>query len=362
MGSSRIMIGAATIALVVAACGNGDVGGDDAAAPGENGRVVVASWGGEYQDSQREAFWRPFEEETGIEVIEGESPVHSTIKTQVDSGNPEWDVVTTGTSALFELGEDYFEPIDYDAFSDEYAEIPDEHKRTHAVTHAAFCFVAAYLEEEFPDGGPENWVDFWDVERFPGPRGMALDGGVPWNSVEAAWMSAGNDSLENIDLDVVFDQFDKLAPHVGKWWTSGAESMQNLATGEVVMSVTTTGQANTLIDDGIPVGIVWDNAFCGNDNWYILKGSQNLENAQRLIAYMQDAERQAAFVEGFPMAVPNPNAYDIIDPDVGRNLPTHPDNADRVIFDEELRSTFWGENREEIVERFEEWRIARGQD
>jgi putative spermidine/putrescine transport system substrate-binding protein len=35
--------------------------------------VVVASWGGGYQRAQREAYWKPFQEETGIRVIEAKA-------------------------------------------------------------------------------------------------------------------------------------------------------------------------------------------------------------------------------------------------------------------------------------------------
>ena len=211
--------------------------GDTAEASDElSGEVVVVSWGGSYQAGQREAYWEPFQEETGVKVIEAESPEHARIKAQVDSGKPEWDLVTTGLSALLELGPDYFEPIAYDQYPEAYGNIPDNMKKEHGIVGATFCYGLVYRTDVFGEGeAPQTWADFWNPEQFPGPRAMALDAGVPWNSVDAAWVSAGNDgsTLPQMDLDVVFEQFDKLEPHIAKWWGSGAEALQLLASQEV---------------------------------------------------------------------------------------------------------------------------------
>jgi putative spermidine/putrescine transport system substrate-binding protein len=38
------------------------------------GSLVVASWGGSFQDAQREVLFEPFTEETGIRIIETTGP------------------------------------------------------------------------------------------------------------------------------------------------------------------------------------------------------------------------------------------------------------------------------------------------
>ena len=57
------------------------------------GEVRVQSWGGAFQDAQREAYFLPFQELSGITVIESEGPDTSKIKAMVDTGNVEQDVV-----------------------------------------------------------------------------------------------------------------------------------------------------------------------------------------------------------------------------------------------------------------------------
>jgi putative spermidine/putrescine transport system substrate-binding protein len=58
-----------------------------------SGEVRVQSWGGAFQDAQREAYFKPFQELSGITVIESEGPDPSKIKAMVDTGNVEQDVV-----------------------------------------------------------------------------------------------------------------------------------------------------------------------------------------------------------------------------------------------------------------------------
>src|SRR4051812_19573098 len=61
------------------------------------GQVVVCSWGGAYQKALREAFFDPFEKESGIKVIDTSAPVVAQVKAQVQSKNTEWDVIEGGT-------------------------------------------------------------------------------------------------------------------------------------------------------------------------------------------------------------------------------------------------------------------------
>ncbi len=322
------------------------------------GEVVVASWGGSYQAAQREAFWKPFQEETGIRVIESESPEHARIKAQVDSGRPEWDLVTTGGTAFLELGPEYFEPIDYGSYPEAYRDIPDELKLERTVVGATYCYAVVYRTDVFSEEqAPRTWADFWNAEKFPGPRSMALDAGVPWGSLEAAWLAAGNppSTLDQVDLDLVFDRFDLIAPHVAKWWGSGAEALQLLASKEVFLAIATTAEIPELVEQGVPVAISWNQAICGYDNWYILRGSRNREAAQRLLAYMQDAQRQAEFMKRVYFGMPNRKAYEYLPPEVAAGLPTGADHVDQLVF---LSEIWWSQNRIQVIERFNEWRLG----
>ena len=57
---------------------------------------MVASWGGTFQAAQRQAYFEPFQELSGITVIEAEGPSIAQVQAMVDTGNIEWDVVEIG--------------------------------------------------------------------------------------------------------------------------------------------------------------------------------------------------------------------------------------------------------------------------
>ena len=54
--------------------------------------VVICAWGGRLEKAMREAWFDPFEKETGIKVISTASPSVSKVKAMVQSGNVEWDL------------------------------------------------------------------------------------------------------------------------------------------------------------------------------------------------------------------------------------------------------------------------------
>ena len=37
---------------------------------------------------------------------------------------------------------------------------------------SVFATLLAYRTDKFGDNGPNNWADFWNVEKFPGRRGL----------------------------------------------------------------------------------------------------------------------------------------------------------------------------------------------
>ena len=58
-----------------------------------SGEVVVCTWGGSYTESQKKAFFDPFEQETGIRVRVVGIPDLAKIQAMVQSHAVEWDLV-----------------------------------------------------------------------------------------------------------------------------------------------------------------------------------------------------------------------------------------------------------------------------
>ena len=313
-----------------------------------SGEVIVASWGGAVLDAQLISTIEPFQELTGISVTVAESPDPSKIKAMVDTGNIEWDVVWLGLGDVLAL-DGYWEEMDYSYFDLE--NISPEFVGTHSLASVLFAEILAYRTDAFPEA-PQNWADFWDVEKFPGGRAMPAAAQLPF--VEAAVMATGvpKEEVYPVDLDLAFESFDKIKPHVVKWWEAGAQPPQMLTDNEVPMSVAFNGRITPIQQDGAPVAIQWNQGLLARDDLAIIKGAPNRENAYKFCAFASLPAPQARFSMQIPYGFVNTKAAELIPPDVLATLPTSPEILPNLLLRDEQ---WWAENRGPLLDRWNEW-------
>jgi putative spermidine/putrescine transport system substrate-binding protein len=277
----------------------------------------------------------------------------------VDSGNVEWDIVEHSMMEILNLGPDgYFEEIDYSVFDKETLDnIPAEFKHELGIGGFVWSNVLAYSTEAFPgDNHPHGWQDFWDVKKFPGPRSLESGSGGDPPPFEYALMGDGvpADKVYPIDIDRAFESLKVIEPHIVKWWTGGAQPGQMLVDGEVVMTNAFSGRIVRLKLDGAPVDIDYYQGLASVDFWVVPKGAPNKENAMKLLAFMSKAKPQAEFAKAIPYGPVNQKAYDYIDDDLARLLPSHPDNLKGQLL---LSHEWWSKNRESAQELWTDWAI-----
>ena len=76
--------------------------------------LTVTSWGGNYQDAQREVYFEPFSKKTGTKLVEDSwNGGVGALRAKVEGGNSNWDVVQVEAEELA-LGceEGLFEEMD----------------------------------------------------------------------------------------------------------------------------------------------------------------------------------------------------------------------------------------------------------
>jgi len=312
------------------------------------GEVIVASWGGAVLDAQLIATIEPFQELSGISVIVAESPDPSKIKAMVDTGNIEWDVVWLGLGDILAL-DGYWEEMDYSLFDTK--NIAPEFIGPHSIASVLFAEILAYRTDAYPKE-PAGWADFWDVERFPGGRAMPAAAQLPF--LEAAVIADGVpvDAVYPIDLDRAFSSFDRIKPHVVKWWESGAQPAQMLTDNEVPMSVAFNGRITPIQQAGAPVAIQWNEGLLARDDMAIIKGAKNRENALKFCAFASLPAPQARFSMQIPYGFVNARAAELIPPDWLAQLPTSPEILPKLFPRDEV---WWAENRDTVLERWNEW-------
>ena len=282
-----LVIGAAAPVLILA-CGPQGLEGPS---------ITAVSWGGSYGRAYRGAVQIPFMDETGIRVdMEDYNGGLAQIRAQVDVGAVYWDVVDLEMAdAMRGCDEGLLEPIDIDMLPPALDGTPardDFYPEMQGECGAGMLFystVYAYNADLFPDEQPATMADFFDVERFPGRRGMRR---VPQVNLEFALIADGV-PLEDVyatlatpeGLDRAFDKLDTIRDQV-VWWEAGAQPPQMLADGEVVMSTAYNGRIfNAQILEEQPFVIVWDGQVLDYGQLSIVAGTPRLEDALRFVRF-----------------------------------------------------------------------------
>ncbi len=321
----------------------------------DESRLVVADPGGPYGPAFRKAFYDPFEQATGVKVVNvahDSTPV-AQVKAMVEAKSYLWDVIDLSpfqTSLLSHLG-DYLEPIGLTK-----AEAPGMLPAGLTPVSAGidvFATVIAYRTDTLPNGGPQSWADFWNVQKFPGRRSLRRNPQV----LEAALMADGvpPDQLYPLDVERGFRSLDRIRPHIAVWWSNGAQSTQLLESGEVDMIWIWNGRAQAAIDGGASAKIVWNQGLYELDVWAIPKGCQRLALAQRFVRFASDPVRQAAVSENLAYGPANLDAFDSIPPSRAERLPTYKPNLAQM---RPMDDEWWAANYAALTDRFNAWVIG----
>jgi putative spermidine/putrescine transport system substrate-binding protein len=322
-----------------------------------SGTVRVCSYGGAFQAAQRQAYFKPFEELSGIKVVESEGPDIAKVKAMVDTGNVEYDVGEFDRASIINLSRkgDYWEPIDYSLF--DVDNIDAGFRAKESVAMLPYGQIIGYRTDAFKDKAPADNPDLWDVAQFPGTRCLQAGSGGLAPDLEVALMASGvpKENVYPIDIDKAFASLAKIKPHVDKWWTAGAQPAQLLNDNEVTMATAWNGRIYTIQQNGAPVKPIWKNQLLRTDVWAIPKGAANKENAQKFAAFITMAIPQARLSYIIPYGFVNNNSAELMPPERLGQLPTAPDiKKDLLVYD----TSWWADNRDAVLARWNKFLLG----
>ncbi|MGI9301747.1 MAG: extracellular solute-binding protein, partial [Gammaproteobacteria bacterium] len=232
--------------------------------------ITVTSWGGAYTNSQQKAYGQPFEKKAGIKVNwENYNGGLGEVRAQVEAGKVTWDIVDVlPHEAIVGCDEGLFEELPLD----EFADAPDGTSMeddmmvplpNNCVAPQIFWSYAVFYDKtRFSGAKPTTIADFFDVKKFPGKRAtnswansnieMALmaDGVAPADVYEVMGTPEG--------IDRAFAKLDEIKDHV-VFWSAGAQPLELVKSGEVVMSVAYNGRSGAaILTENEPFEIMWD--------------------------------------------------------------------------------------------------------
>ncbi|WP_456813889.1 ABC transporter substrate-binding protein [Bradyrhizobium sp. USDA 4529] len=320
-------------------------------------QLTITSWGGAYQMSQHKAYFEPYAKQAGVKITEEEyNGEIAKIRAMVESKSVSWDVVDVGLpTAITGCAEGIIETIDWNKLGLNRAKFIGGDKYDCAVPTAVLSGVIAYDKDKLPNG-PKSIADLFDLQKFPGKRGLLKDA---WGNLEWALIADGVSKKDVYKIlstpegvDRAFKKLDTIKKDV-VWWQAGAQAPQLLADGQVIMTSAWNGRiADAVKNSGKHFEIMWDAQVLDGSLWAIPKGSPRLEEAYKFIAFASSPAAQAEQTRYITYAPANKDAIPHVDPAILANLPTAPDHMGNALISD---AAFWADRREDLQQRFTAW-------
>ncbi len=332
--------------------------------------INVISWGGAYTKAQTEAYQKPWMAKTGNTIVSADyNGGLAEVKSQVESGNVTWDIIDVEPSeAVSGCNDGLFEKLDASKLpkGDNGVDAKDDFIPGAildcAIGTIAYANIYGYNSTKFPGDKPTKVADFFDLQKFPGKRGLKKEAKV---NLEMALMADGVPASDvykvlatKEGVDRAFKKLDTLKGSA-VFWEAGAQPPQLLASGEVTMTTAYNGRLFTpIVQENKPFVIVWDGQQQVFDMWAILKGSKKKDVAWDFIAFSTSTKPladQAKYIPYGPVrksSAPLVGKYMDGKTDMAPNMPTNPANMGNAIVQ---NVGFWSEHYDELNERFINW-------
>ncbi|MEP9374255.1 ABC transporter substrate-binding protein [Mesorhizobium sp. KR1-2] len=305
--------------------------------------IILSNWGGDSGKAQEQVFALPYTEKTGIPIHVDTSPLEGRIKAMVDAGNVIWDVMDIDNFSAIKLGkEGYLRPIDYSIVNRDT--VPGT-SFDHGVAAYVMSYVIAYDKSKFPDGPPQTWADFWDVERFPGKRAL-----YKWltGALDAALLADGvsKEQVYPIDIPRALAKIEQIKDHL-VYWDSGAESQQLLRNGDVSMACIWSSRAFALEKETEGrITFHWNEAVAYGDTWSVPKDNPAGDLVWPFIASMQDVDKQIGLLAVNAAGPVTTEANGQVPNDLRRLNPTDPENWKLQVL---MDAQWWSENYDDAL-------------
>jgi putative spermidine/putrescine transport system substrate-binding protein len=335
--------------------------------------LTVATWGGVYEESQRQAYFDPFAAESGVSIhTAAYSGGVESLRDQVTSGSPAWDVADmTMADHRQACDEGLLEPFDRGTL----AAAPDGTTAERdfiegsftpcGVAHNVFSMVYAFDKRGFPGAQPYRIEHLFDSERFPGQRAFHRrpDALLEWALISYGVPAEDLYSLLSTDrgMRLAFERLDRIRDDI-VWWSDPAEAVELLLRSDVSFAMGYNGRFfDAAVVQDEPIEIVWDAQVYELEVWGVPRGAARPDLARRFIRF---ATRTESLVEQTRHIAYGPTRVSA-NRRVGEHatagvlmrphMPTNPLHMDRAI---EKDVAWYARTRNRLDERFDAWLAA----
>jgi len=270
------------------ALGTALMGGISMATAQEKVTLVWVGYGGATGEAVQEVWLKPFmAEHPNIEVIYETGVQWAKLAAMRETGNITWDIYEGDLYATDP--ENYFEPIDCTIIAcDEVIE--DSNRTPYTMVQRTTVNGFAYDKDVFGDNPPRFWPDFFDLDKFPGKRGILARPTAAGTVLMGAMAGAGvpYDQMVPYQLDKAFEALNSLKEGDNLiFFAEGPQCPQLLRDKEVVMAGhCDAGSIVKANEDGANLGFAWDSAIVFAASLAVVKGTEHPKEAMELLAYV----------------------------------------------------------------------------
>lgn len=314
--------------------------------------LTYVSSGGAVRDAIVEAWQKPYQATTpGVRFANTSPPDLQQLRAQVERGLVGWNIVSVAPwQAAPDCGTVY-EPLTV---------VDVDRGQFPAGVHGE-CFVAtfryglvfAYNTKEWPDpeSAPKAAQDFFDVEKFPGKRGVAAvvaDGILEW-----ALLGAGVDpaNLYPLDVDRALEGWEAIRPHTV--WTATPDDLLRLAaTNQVDLYLLPQPYAFAALEAGADIMPVWDVTVTAVSALAIPRKSPYQAEALAFLSYVLRPEQQERIAEALSVAPTNTDAEPALPENGARVDVFGPANTGTVVA---MDHDWWSQNWIGTFAEFRDW-------
>lgn len=304
--------------------------------------LTFAGDGGSTQDGMMSAYFQPFADASGVTFNQDSPQTMAKIESQVNSGNIQWDFVSSYADQIERECGVLFEELDMSKI--DTSKIPDSVPVIDCgVPSIVYGVAITYNTDTFGSDGPTTWEDFFDTEKFPGKRTIYNgDGNIDAPVVQGAAIASGWDPSTEFTSDWAEKGLDLIASISDSivFYNTGASAQQLLESGEAVIGAAWTGRILAAEQNGAPLQTNWNSWISIIDYFAIVKGTENSEAAYYAINYALGSEQQAAFTEATGYSPANVDSEPAVDELTAEYLVTAPDKAAEAV---PVATTFWAD-------------------
>lgn len=339
---------------------------------GDGVQLSIVSWGGAYADSQKRAYFDPYQRlnpDAKILLTNAGGDAVQHLREQAKTGSVPWDLVDVTASDAIRLCNDGIAvKIDHDKV---LANAPDGTPASldFGQTMVSDCMIPeivysttfGYRKDKVAKA-PTNLCDVFDLQAFPGKRALEKR---PINNLEWALLCDGVtpkkvyevlDSPEGVER--ALRRLARIKDQV-IWWSGGEEPADLLAKGDVVFASAYNGRLFELAaKPNAKVAMLWDRQIFDFDGWIIPKGAPHLDAALKFLRFATDSQRladQASYIPYGPArrsSTAMVGKHATLGIEMGPWMPTAPENAKTTLI---YNYDWWAAHRDKLDERFKLW-------